>query len=1497
MVARFWRKHANLLILLLCAIAFLNAPKAQGQNTPPAPQIYAGRNINMVSGTRLPGETDPQRIALGGDPYLQRQNEPSIAVSARNPMHLLAGANDYRTVDMAGSPGEWVTGDSWLGLFKSFDGGQSWQSTLLPGFPQANHNVFQEGSNSPIHGFAAAADPTVRAGTNGLFYYSGIVFDRGLNALSKMFVARFIDLNNREGASFNVPKNEDPIKYIDTSVIDQGTAGQFMDKPWLAVDIPRAGAATTKLYINDMDAEGNSIQIPQSLSCGNAYVAYASFLGKPTDNPHTQVLVARSTDCGATWNKSVKVTESYQLNQGATLAIDPRNGDLYVAWQLFTNVNQPAAIMISRSTDFGLTFGKAVQVALTNPFNQGTRPATADDPFRLFRTNAFPTLAVDGLGRIYIAWSERGYWGNDNLEPKDNRPDGSRIVVTSSTDRGRTWAGRYAADTSDGCLNGQEPSQCGHQIMPSLSYAGGRLTLLFYNFRDDYYPRLFNSILNGVNPPYPLFDPSFPPADAAAFEPLPVRHTVEVYVAAADAAGDTPAHFGGSSQKVSRYLSTVVPDGSGGYRPLQLQSNPVNYPIFAGGTSPFIGDYIEIAASPTFIPDPSDPGKWIYNNAPADASVFHAVWTDNRNVMPPPAPEAGVDGHGNLLLVRPDWTKYSPPNFTAESPSNSCSPESWPGMRNQDIYTSRVTQGLVLGSYGNSKPLDIERAFSIFVENTIAETLPAPDKGYTPSSRYFRLSIGAPTGVSASFKPLLVTAYVLTQDIEVYSLTKVAMTVFAIATGRPNASLTVVAEEIENIGGSIKNGGLKSSLTLNPDPTNPVPLNVDDNDNPLANKETHDPEFIGFNCDEFATLPVSVLSNCLGSNHPSIVTKLVVQWPNLVDPGSSGLLNPALLNTTENPALLNPALLNPALLNPALLNPALLNPALLNPALLNPALLNPALLNPALLNPALLNPALLNPALLNSAPSGTDPFAVENVARSAILVHGSYLDPIGTVAVPATLTDLTWKLQNIGNDASSYLLAWYTGLSLKPEQILIYRTYKTPSADISSCLLNEAGLHYEFLVNILNPADLSPADLRRALAFSLAPEDHAYITLRFKDLDGQQGPLGVDPDQVTIGVTPEAANTGEAAATMMFLGVTPNPASTGEVVVFTATVFSGFGSPTSGTVTFWEGLTSLASDVPLISGKASFTTSQLTPGTHAITAEYNGADLFKLSSSIVTLVVTESGATMKSVVPSSAAAGHGQTVVISARGLSISGDCNPGPKGNCPLAQFRQNGISMNGYVFGTVLLPPSASPLLIVQLPFPGDLMRNTRRLASGPATVQLSYNGVSTDEYRLEVTRIPGTPVPKSVFGLISPPTNLDACGKGINSTEPITGITPGQGIAVSAYGIDTTGTTVIFRQSGTPPIEGHPACTFVNSAFGLASAVLVPNLVSGEVAVSIKTTVNGVTSAESDPIVLQVLRPATSRPLLTQAVTSLLRSATRAIGAMHRRLQPASAATSPR
>jgi hypothetical protein len=59
-------------LLLLIASAGLSA---QQQQQPQASQPVADPNVNMVRGIVWPT----------GDPYLQRQNEPSIAVSTRNP--------------------------------------------------------------------------------------------------------------------------------------------------------------------------------------------------------------------------------------------------------------------------------------------------------------------------------------------------------------------------------------------------------------------------------------------------------------------------------------------------------------------------------------------------------------------------------------------------------------------------------------------------------------------------------------------------------------------------------------------------------------------------------------------------------------------------------------------------------------------------------------------------------------------------------------------------------------------------------------------------------------------------------------------------------------------------------------------------------------------------------------------------------------------------------------------------------------------------------------------------------------------------------------------------------------------------------------------------------------------------------------------------------------------------------------------------------------------
>src|SRR5579864_752372 len=358
----------------------------------------AGQSVNMVSGTDW----------TTGDPFLQRQNEPSIAVSTRNNLHLLAGDNDYRTVDLPGLLGIPATGDAWLGVFKSFDGGQTWASTLMPGYPLDSS---AQGKASPLYGFQAAADPTVRSGPGGMFYYSGVVFNRTGNTLGAVFVSRFVDNNNREngdptaksGASLTSLSPTDPLLYLGAVIVNSGTAGQLLDKPWLAVDIPRNANTCSVTFTNPGGTQSSSQKVPAA----RVFVTYSNFTGT---GGSTKINVAYSDDCGATFPNTVKISQSNSINQGTIIAIDPSipatsPATVYVAWRRFANGSQNDAIVMAKSTDGGNTWGKAIDV-IDYPLSCATSSTTPGCPLdqittsttQTFRTNTYPALAVDNTG-------------------------------------------------------------------------------------------------------------------------------------------------------------------------------------------------------------------------------------------------------------------------------------------------------------------------------------------------------------------------------------------------------------------------------------------------------------------------------------------------------------------------------------------------------------------------------------------------------------------------------------------------------------------------------------------------------------------------------------------------------------------------------------------------------------------------------------------------------------------------------------------------------------------------------------------------------------------------------------------------------------------------------------------------------------------------------------------------------------------------------------------
>ena len=1140
---RLARRAASLSVPLLLSLAV--GALAQGNS------LISGQNVNMVSGTEWPD----------GDPFLQRQNEPTIGVSTRNELHLMGGSNDYRTVDLPGLPEGRTTGDSWISSYFSYDGGGRWTSTLLPGYPQ---DTSAEGLASPLKtavpgGYEASADPVIRPGTHGLFYYSGIAFTRSDNPPSAGFVATYMDLNNDERG--------DTIKYVRTTLFDQNDDGSsFIDKPWIAVDKPRGGG--TRI----IEVQTDNGPISQTVECGNLYVAYARIQGEGSAATSSQIMFSRSEDCGASFlEEPIELSSPGTINQGAYVAVDPSSGRVQVAWRQFENAtldctrdedfwrndadawpvdeleiggityqsgdaaslfpgdadkggtpwlvlrqllsawlnglsgadrneivdvmkeaeawlvefppgskpkksdkqkgnelrkilrdyNQgksgpgscddllgdgtngmlsgmnPNAIMVSHSDDFGETFSEPLAISGPNyfPFEQGTTEFS-------FRSTGYPTMTYDASGRSYVAWTTRGLAVPDFDEVGGD----GRIVVTTSND-GVNWTFPLPID---------EPEVPGHQLMPALEYSREQVFLLYYDFRAD---------VSGV------FDRFITDLPVDATTP---RHSVDVRAAFADAA-DVPVFtdytvLDNPSTQASRYPFLILSDENSNPVSRQTEYNPPNLPMFKGGLVPFFGDFIDLAAL-HFVRD--DTGNWDFDTDPGNGPpVLHAVWTDNRDVVAP------LDG---------DWTSYVPPGSdgsTSIFDPDQATPVCTPGtadidrtrMRNQNIYTSRLTQGVALAVPGNNRPLGtIQRAFVAFLQNL------------TDTDKLYRIEIlNQPVGGSASFDQFAPQ----TQTDEVVERnSSIARTIY-VSSSDPSASVDVRVFEIDASGTPVSNG-LTARTRINADPTAPSP----EEGNILA-EEVYTPAIFNpaiFNPAIFN--PALLGTDNVGIYNPAIFNPAIFNNPEDAEFAQATLQQLALLN----PAIFNPAIFNPAIFNPAIFNPAIFNPAIFNPAIFNPAIFNPAIFNVGVANPAIFNPAIFNPAIFNSS-----------------------------------LVETSVVVENTGNATAAYSLN--LDLESPPDgflfQVMVYRTYTVPS--VEGCELVETVLQ-EQLVSELTP-DVSGSLLDpEAPTFYIPPADNVVVTVRV--VPDPNAPVPGDPatidqlDELNLSqsVAPQAVDTESVA--------------------------------------------------------------------------------------------------------------------------------------------------------------------------------------------------------------------------------------------------------------------------------------------------------------------------------------------------------------------------------
>jgi hypothetical protein len=792
---------------MFAMVLAVGAALASGMAQVGAQQLQSGANVNVVSGPACSNDSTSPFYNINcpaqvfGDLTVQRQNEGSMDCSSRNSANCLAAGNDYKLVGVAGMQDGKLTGDAWLGVFWTHDGGGTWRNSLLPGWKSSNANFYDkttDGLNSPLKGLEAAADATVRAGTNGLFYVSGIAFNRAGETTSAakvngktgvQFVSLYIDDNNTTNPNIGP-------RYIRTVVIDSGTNGQALDKPWITVDIPRPGAGVCSIPggSGPDGIAGSADDVPlQTFPAGNVYVAYSTFLGQDPSNPHSSLWVKSSKDCGVTWSNATKISAGTTLVQSASMAVNPVNGNVVVSWREFGLNGAPDRIWSAKSTDAGDKFTSAVVANLGAASLQS--PSAYDMPSlpsgtnqnREARSNDYPALCVGSDGVSRLVFSRRIPQPNPLLvgagpdgipgTADDTHIDFARVMFATSQD-GLTWTTPAAID------NHRFP---GHQFQPTIACTGTTATVAWYDQRNDnafYFAGLDKTVFS------PLIIDNLPP---------PPVHTVDVRAAQLTS---LTGPFQPSIQ-VSRYPVTLV-QGS----PVQTKYNFLNLPLFGGGLMPFIGDYMDIVAKNRFTP-PIGTAGWGFNDYANETPVLNAIWSDNRDVV-----QAALNP---LQLASSDFTNFGAPVPGTTSCGPATSATAW--TRNQNLYTASLSGGLIVQVEGNARrTADVQkRAYVVSLRNT---TKPSPTAGKVGDSgkKTFRLSFSAG---NASFK---VDSQVSELFVQLAAFSGAAQAVFVPVPTGTTTTQTVVVRVEEWADGVAVPGGLKGRGIIAPDANAPIEL-------------------------------------------------------------------------------------------------------------------------------------------------------------------------------------------------------------------------------------------------------------------------------------------------------------------------------------------------------------------------------------------------------------------------------------------------------------------------------------------------------------------------------------------------------------------------------------------------------------------------------------------------------------------------------------------------
>jgi hypothetical protein len=535
-----------------------------------------------------------------------RQNEPSVAVNPRNPLVIVGSSNDYCGVyndgeDADGAP--LPVGPIWLGYYRSQNGGTSFQSSLVPGYP---------GDTSPYAAraqvrTASAGDPVLAWDGAGRLFAGAESSDDPAGSkktFGDVWVATYKNPAGVDGATINDGK-----EFRRSVIVSRGSAapnllGVFNDKTSIAAD--RTNNPATR---------------------GNVYFAWSRFTG----NGGSNIYVVRSTDHGATFTKPKLLTTSENDIQDPDIAIRG-DGTVTVTWDSSSKKSDLDAVRYSVSTNGGTTWSSprtltryisydaqdvaapTTEAPTSGPDFEGAEEAeeagdardcgvlsaACESGYIFFRRTTSPRSSADQT-------AANNPWVYVVLDPvvKDSEvPTGTTYGATQVGVGGQSavYALRFNPLTGAKTRRHRIDRQTvGHQLFADVVADSGTVHVMWWDSRND-----------------SCYSPTRPVGNCANGALVP---SLDVY-------GTT-------------LNPTTLAPSSAITRITDFTSNP-NWDQFGGRTAPFAGDYLWIDSA---------------------AGTTYSTWTDYRNTLAGDDPRT-TSTRGDVLQCR---TKLPDGSYTGDT--------------------------------------------------------------------------------------------------------------------------------------------------------------------------------------------------------------------------------------------------------------------------------------------------------------------------------------------------------------------------------------------------------------------------------------------------------------------------------------------------------------------------------------------------------------------------------------------------------------------------------------------------------------------------------------------------------------------------------------------------------------------------------------------------------------------------------------------------------------